>query len=165
MKKGKVCPRCEEYKTADQYHTSRNRRDGLYYECKKCRYKRVSANSKKNYDPQKARSIQLKRNYGITEEDYLHMFMRQEGVCACCGREETHFSKRGNTIMKLSVDHCHKTGKVRALLCNECNTSLGLLDEDPERVACLLRYVINLKEEVGNTYENPGLLLEERISE
>lgn len=88
----------------------------------------------------------LKANYGITEDDYLHMFVRQGGVCAICGREETHFSRRGNKVMHLSVDHCHKTGKVRALLCNNCNTALGATGEDPERIEALLKYVRNFNE-------------------
>lgn len=81
----------------------------------------------------------LARNYGITLTEYAQMFANQGGVCAICGKPETHKipgRKRSDgesrPIRDLSVDHCHKTGAVRELLCNACNHVLGAAKDDPE---------------------------------
>jgi hypothetical protein len=54
------------------------------------------------------------------------MLQQQNGLCAICKKTET--GKTSN----LCVDHCHKTGKVRGLLCNNCNKGLGLFKDNPE---------------------------------
>lgn len=78
----------------------------------------------KNLDKHKVlgRARGLKRNFGITVADYEQMFSRQKGVCAICEKPETR--------RRLSVDHCHKTGKIRGLLCNKCNRGLGYFYDD-----------------------------------
>lgn len=63
---------------------------------------------------------QLKK-YGLTLESYDSLHKMQEGRCALCKRHETEVSKRG---YRLSVDHCHETGKVRGLVCCRCNLIL-----------------------------------------
>ena len=60
-------------------------------------------------------NYQLVRYYGISVADYRAMFEKQDGKCAICKRHQSELSK------KLSVDHDHKTGKVRGLLCSHCN--------------------------------------------
>lgn len=66
----------------------------------------------------------LKQNFGITLEDYNKMFERQKGCCAICKRHQVTFKNR------LSVDHSHVTGKIRGLLCANCNHGIGLFHED-----------------------------------
>jgi Autographiviridae endonuclease VII len=61
----------------------------------------------------------LRRNYGLSLEEYNEMVKAQDGKCLICGDSGT-----------LNVDHSHKDGKVRGLLCSRCNTSLGLARED-----------------------------------
>jgi len=79
-------------------------------------------------------------NYDMTIEEYQSMLDRQKGLCASCNNPET---AKGNTgkLKPLAVDHDHVTGKVRSLLCSNCNQALGCLKEDPERVNALLRYI------------------------
>lgn len=62
---------------------------------------------------EKAREAHLKRTYGITIEDYNRILKEQSGKCAVCGKPPK--------TMRLAVDHCHKTGKIRGLLCSYCN--------------------------------------------
>ncbi|GAC1347378.1 MAG: hypothetical protein NVSMB27_12660 [Ktedonobacteraceae bacterium] len=76
----------------------------------------------------------------MTSEEYQTMFLTQNGVCAACGQPKTTNDPRTKSVKNLQVDHCHETGKVRALLCKECNNALGLLHDDPERIRLLLRY-------------------------
>lgn len=77
----------------------------------------------------------LRKRYGITLEEYNDMLYNQDEKCAICGvvecRVNTHFS----------VDHNHETGEVRGLLCNDCNTGLGLFLDDPERLKRAIHYL------------------------
>lgn len=97
----------------------------------------------------------LKQHYGITSECYQAMFIAQKGVCATCGQPETTIDYRTKQLKNLQVDHCHTTGKVRALLCKECNNALGLLHDDPERIHLLLKYA-NLHQSSVDRYLESG---------
>ncbi len=63
------------------------------------------------------------RRYGVTVQDYDNMYIEQGGCCAICG---THQSK---LKLRLGIDHNHETGSIRGLLCNNCNTALGLMKD------------------------------------
>lgn len=69
----------------------------------------------------------IKMRYGITKEEYENMLLKQKGGCAICEKTKSGH----NNTDKMVVDHCHKTKKVRGLLCNRCNTLLGLIDDNP----------------------------------
>ena len=71
------------------------------------------------------RAADLRRDFGITLEDYNEMFDRQNGCCAICGKHQSVQRYR------LSVDHNHETGMVRGLLCVKCNAGLGNFNENP----------------------------------
>ena len=79
----------------------------------------------------------LKVIYGITLEEYSLMFEKQEGCCLGC--------KKHRSILKtdLCVDHCHTTGKVRGLLCNKCNTALGMIEDNKDTLLNLITYLNN----------------------
>jgi hypothetical protein len=77
-------------------------------------------------DPDSQRKSHLKIAYGITLEDYNRMFNKQGGCCAICGKHQSELRK------KLHVDHNHKTGKVRGLLCQNCNSVIGQSYENRE---------------------------------
>ncbi len=72
----------------------------------------------------------LRKRYGITLADYGRMFEDQDGTCAICRREETRVDHRTKKVSRLAVDHDHKTGDVRGLLCHHCNNALGAFDDD-----------------------------------
>jgi hypothetical protein len=72
-------------------------------------------------NPAKRRRTHLKRQYGITPEDYDLLHADQDGRCGICLKPA-----------KLVIDHDHETGCVRGLLCRPCNRSIGQLGEDPE---------------------------------
>jgi hypothetical protein len=73
------------------------------------------------------RDYQLRRNYGITSSEYDRMLLDQGGCCALCGNKP-----KGK--IALHVDHCHKTGKVRKLLCVKCNMALGWFELNTQKV-------------------------------
>ena len=76
------------------------------------------------------------RNTGWTQDDYDRAFIQQKGKCAICGS-----TLNSSRYTKLAVDHCHKTGKLRGLLCTNCNTAIGLLKESPERLRSAIQYL------------------------
>ena len=79
------------------------------------------------------RNAQLIRYYGITLAEYRELLAIQKGCCAICGREPTGRA--------LHVDHDHKTGDVRGLLCWTCNRLLPFLGDSPERAARAAAYL------------------------
>ena len=79
------------------------------------------------------RNARLKHRYGITAAEYDAMYAKQKGCCAICGKHAEAGSSPAHWKNKLAVDHCHDTGKVRGLLCNDCNAGIGHLGN--ERVA------------------------------
>lgn len=85
-----------------------------------------------------ARQSLLFTKYGMTMADYDRMFAEQNGVCAACGKEQTH-SRVHNGY--LCVDHDHTTGKTRGLLCRKCNIALGHVDDDVEILKKLIEYI------------------------
>jgi hypothetical protein len=76
-------------------------------------------------NPSYEETLKLKLRYGITPQDYEQMHQAQNGLCAICGNPETARHNKSNEVQKLAVDHCHKTGKVRGLLCQDCNRGIG----------------------------------------
>lgn len=76
------------------------------------------------------------RTFGITIEDYKQMNEEQGGKCAICGSEIG--DAMGN---RLYVDHNHKTGKVRGLLCSDCNFGIGKFRDSPELMKKAIRYL------------------------
>src|SRR5712664_1567940 len=102
-------------------------------------------------NPERARYLRrratLKRRFGITPEDYEQFWKIQEGKCANPGcRAEFPLIVEDYRRDGLHVDHCHKTGKIRALLCANCNIALGHACESPERLAGLVEYLARFKE-------------------
>lgn len=87
------------------------------------------------------RDYRLLAKYGITGEEYDAMEREQDGKCAICKQPERRYGSHGK-VKRLAVDHCHETGKVRGLLCADCNTAIGLLGDNPERVEAARAYLV-----------------------
>lgn len=71
----------------------------------------------------------------MTVDDYNKMLDQQKGCCVVCGQHESTFKQR------LCVDHDHNTGKVRGLLCKQCNSGIGLLQDDLEILKVAVKYL------------------------
>ena len=85
------------------------------------------------------RKYHLTHTFGMTLEEYDRKLVAQNGVCAVCRRPETKIYR--GALKSLDVDHCHRTNKIRDLLCGACNSSLGLLGEDALRIRALADYI------------------------
>ena len=80
---------------------------------------------------EKKRARHLKRHYGISVEEYERMLCEAAGRCAVCGEE----------LLAPHVDHNHKTGKIRGLLCPQCNIGLGMFNDSAEILAKAASYL------------------------
>lgn len=98
----------------------------------------------------KIRNYGLVKNYGITIEEYDAMNLKQKGVCAICKQPETKLNKNG-TVHKLAVDHCHKTGKVRGLLCFKCNAAIGFFEKRDIPIIDVELYLAQYRDEPIDT--------------
>lgn len=103
---------------------------------------------RKEYDKQyniknreEIRYKNIKRNYGLSKEEFCFLEQEQNGKCAICDKEETYIDFRTNKIKNLAIDHCHDTGQVRGLLCKKCNTAIGLLGDSSLIVKKALQYL------------------------
>ena len=86
------------------------------------------------------RKAHLQYNFGLTVDAYTAMLENQDNKCAICKKEETFRNGTGN-IVSLAVDHDHETGKVRGLLCKDCNQSIGKFNDDPELLYSAYQYL------------------------
>lgn len=88
-------------------------------------------------DSQRERFI--KRTYGISTNEYNQRVADQNGLCAICKQPD---QKHPN----LAIDHDHKTGKIRSLLCRKCNLILGHVEKNVEHIRLMLQYIENYKD-------------------
>src|SRR5690242_13759158 len=125
----KICTKCHAIKPLTDFGTKQKRLHckTCYGEWKKKYYQRPDVKQKEYVYLMKR---YFKRKFGITLEQYEEMLKAQDNKCAICRKEETTPHSRSKKIIRLAVDHCHTTGKVRGLLCRSCNQVLGVLKED-----------------------------------
>lgn len=124
-----VCVRCDIGKPNDRFNLSNI--------CKECEKEIILERKIRNYNS--CRNSRYKRNYKIDLEQYNRKLKDQDYKCFICNKHESKLKR------KLCVDHHHETGTVRALLCSNCNSALGLLFEDPKIIEQLLIYAKNFK--------------------
>ena len=85
------------------------------------------------------RKISYNRGHSIPISKYNEMLESQKGVCAICGKPETR--KYKGVICRMMIDHNHKTGVIRGLLCHRCNVALGLFLEDTNVLTKAINYL------------------------
>lgn len=90
-------------------------------------------------DPTRYREYDLKRHYGLSKSKLSQMKAAQDNKCAICKQQETYVIR--GIELSLAVDHCHESGKVRELLCGQCNRVLGMANDDPDRLRAAADYL------------------------
>lgn len=169
--KFKKCTTCKEFKSFSEFYKRKKHIDGLEYHCKSCdslKYKnnkekikikhsiyyqknkeRIKIRDKNNkeklrekfklyyqYNKERFKTKALLRKYNLTLDEFNLMLTEQKNKCCVCQNE---FKK----IYEAKIDHCHKKGKVRGILCNNCNIALG---QAKDSVEILSKLIIYLKE-------------------
>jgi hypothetical protein len=124
----KRCPDCGESKPLDNFPRNRNSKDGRHAYCKPCHNARGQETRQRLYGG--SRHYHLKRRYGIGADEFDEMVAAQGGVCAVCGRPDPEH-----------VDHDHVTGRVRGILCFNCNGGLGQFADDIDRLESAAHYL------------------------
>jgi len=117
----KTCSKCNTEQSFDNFHKNKKNEDGYHYHCKSCR---------------KEESLKL---YGLTLQDYDDLLKEQNGCCKICGTTDPRGQSKAG---RFYVDHNHTTNEVRGLLCNDCNTAIGLLKDSPKIVAKAWGYLV-----------------------
>ena len=87
----------------------------------------------KNED--KLRDIRFKKTYGITLKEYNDLFLKQNGKCLICEKHQDEFDK------SLFIDHDHKNGNIRGLLCYRCNLGISLFNDDKKLLERAIMYL------------------------
>ena len=144
-----TCTVCKEDRIETLFYKRKTSKTGRRHECSECSKERIRLYRENNREKDKLnqRKNRLKREYNITVEFYEELLNKQEGKCAICRNTETarQYSgkgKRGDiSIKKLAIDHCHKTGQIRGLLCYNCNLGLGRFKDNTKSLEAAIQYL------------------------
>ena len=141
----RICHRASASTARDLDRTKANewgRRDRALYpeKYKKWREERIKRIGLENWKQQRIDEYN-KRVYKLTAERYREMLKEQDYKCKICRKHETRKSSKSDETLRLCIDHCHKTGIVRGLLCHDCNTSLGKFKESTELFCRAIEYL------------------------
>ena len=148
--KTKVCKKCEKRKPVSEFYTHKNTKDGLRSLCKKCTkvqeklyrdspkgQKVAKAKYKRKKDRPDAKEYfedqYLWRTYKLRRKDKERMYLAQNGCCAIC--------KQPISFNNVHVDHNHITDKIRELLCPPCNTFVGHIENKPNLIESIIKYL------------------------
>lgn len=152
----KTCTKCGESRPVDQFVRDATRTDGRYPSCKICRrqwhdqkmrhdaaYRQGLQDRKKAWVEENIerhalykRAWHLQDKYDLSLEAYDALLVQQDGKCAICSKPHSGCGDR-----PLYVDHCHRTGRVRGLICLSCNTLLGVCEDSQALIEAAMRYL------------------------
>jgi hypothetical protein len=152
----KTCNKCGIIKPLTEFHTKKGTKDGKHYSCATCENARKK---KYEYTTDQWKEYRLKKKFGLTLDDYNSMLVSQNSCCAIC---QTHISEyvsqcdgsksvfaQRKSKQNFSVDHCHNTGKIRGLLCYNCNLLLGNAKDKINLLTSAIDYLKRHQEEAG----------------
>lgn len=143
----KSCKKCKELKPFSEYTKNKQKKDGYNIYCRICcnlktqnwrelnpsKYQ-VSRKKYRDYTKEEQKDYMLRMRYGITLEEKNQMFLNQNNKCKLCQNVES--DNKG-----FVVDHCHKSGKIRGILCSYCNKALGMFKDDPSFLEKAINYL------------------------
>lgn len=145
------CLRCHRrwrYANDPEYRARRNGQNKKWNRENRDYWQRVTKERIRNESEEardhrlsRLRSRHLQRKYGISIDDYRAMWMEQGGLCWICEQPETRRDVRTGEPNLLAVDHSAETGRVRGLLCAQCNRALGLFGDSPTTLRRAAKYL------------------------
>ena len=157
---GSTCRNGHPLTEENVYFRSRPKKQKPYLVCRSCKSETDRKYRLKNQTHIQARQLKwskanperkwrtarknfLKRHYGITFEQFDEIWKQQDGRCAICNHrpEKSPVMSPKPHRLPLYVDHCHKSGKIRGLLCWNCNCALGHFRDDPTRLQTAIQYL------------------------
>lgn len=133
----KKCSKCKKEKSVNNFSIDKTLKCGYSSWCKECKSPEIDKWNKENQSTDEGkrryRNNTLKFLYGISEKDFDQILKSQNNSCAICGGDLS--------VNRICVDHCHKTKKVRGLLCHNCNVGLGHFRDDAELLKKAINYL------------------------
>jgi len=129
--KKSFCPKCNKIKKIKEFYQDKSTAWGWSTYCKLC-ISMLSKSKRSRYKDRLSNSY-LNKLYGISLKEYNEILLSQNGVCDICKNE--------NGAKKLGVDHCHRTGNIRGLLCDSCNKGLGMFRDNPDLLRRAIDYL------------------------
>lgn len=123
----KTCTKCNLSKDDSEFRPRSDRPGKFMSVCRIC--ENINARGQK-YRPVVSKTLNLKKRFGLTLEQWDEMNLQQGGMCAICDGES-----------ELCVDHNHITGQIRGLLCKSCNLSLGLMKDSVTTAQAAVNYL------------------------
>ena len=133
LEEGKsYCPKCDKIKFTKDFSADKYTAFGVSIYCKEC--KKVKSKSRYIRYRDRYRNYVLKKKFGITLQEYIDLFDKQGKKCAVCGKENKNKKP-------FPLDHCHKTGKVRGILCSQCNSGIGLFYDNVAFLKSAIEYL------------------------
>lgn len=145
----RTCRTCAHTKPIEEFCLVKGR-GWRKKDCRSCDTQRLTewkkAQREKNPEAYRLRTAEKSRarrlrSQGISVEQYDRMLADQGGVCAICKQPERRRTRWGTDTTLLPVDHDHKTGVIRGLLCHACNKGVGLFKDDPNRLTAAAEYL------------------------
>lgn len=134
----KKCSECKKFKPYIEFNKLSNTWNGLQRRCKDCSSLVINDHNSKNKNKRKEVLLKsrLKRKYKTTIDEFKKMYYTQNNTCSICKLvfDDIYDSR-------VCVDHDHRTGKIRGLLCNKCNSAIGFLNEDVETLNRAIEYL------------------------
>lgn len=137
------CTKCGVIKNPEEFYLDSTKKiTGRRPDCKECNKKGSAKWAKNNKKDVRSRQYfwSIKHRYNLTKDQYNAMLLEQSGKCAICDTIPK-LNRKGENTVKMHVDHCHKTGKVRGLLCGKCNSAIGLFEDDTNRMKNAIMYI------------------------
>lgn len=138
-----MCKQCELVKDEAFFYKTYNKKQDKHYVasyCIECSNKRSRSYHHANREKRigQNRAWQLHKKYNITEAEYMRMYEQQGGLCKICNASSEY--------KRLAVDHSHNTGKVRGLLCENCNRGLGMFKDEIDLLQNAIAYLAKRQE-------------------
>lgn len=144
----RVCSKCDRTLSVSHFYKSIENKEGLKTHCKTCQKAYVIAWQKKNKDSfgsyqrkwkhqnkekcdAAAKYSKVRIKYGLSKEEYDKLM--EQTHCTICNADLTE--------RKSGLDHCHRTGRIRGVLCKQCNTGLGMFHDNPETLKKAAEYL------------------------
>lgn len=132
------CKYCHVDKPIAEFSKASRNSSGVQSYCKSCA--KTYHKKYKQLNPEKSTDAHYKRSFGMTLDDVRALLHTQNNQCALCNVELSVLQGRGFST-NAHVDHDHITGKVRGILCGNCNTALGKLGDSIESIERVLSYL------------------------
>ena len=110
----KKCSLCQKVKLISEFKKNKKSKGGRVNQCRACSREYARLNK------DRSKIVRAMRNYNITEQEATELYTIT--TCGICGEAKE----------KMCIDHCHDTGKIRGILCNECNAGIGMLKDNAE---------------------------------